>query len=78
MTDRREREIVKLAEAEGWTKVRIEGGNPHHRLVGLVDGEIVEIVVSVTKALVNRHNMRCVRKNMRRAAEAARKQRGKR
>lgn len=76
MTDRRVREIVKLAEAEGWTKVRLEPGNPHGRIVGFVDGEMVEIVISVTKALASRHNIRCVRKNIRRAAEAARKQRG--
>lgn len=43
------RELQRLAEREGMTKVRIEGGTPHGRLTGLLDGREVEFPVSANR-----------------------------
>lgn len=71
MADKRGRELVKMAEAEGWYRPRYEPGRPHGRIVGLVGGQLVEVVVSATKAFATRHNQACTRRNLRRVAELA-------
>lgn len=73
MADKRARDLVRMAEAEGWDRPSYEAGRPHGRVVGWVGGQMIEIVVSATKAFATRHNQACTRRNLRRAAELARR-----
>ncbi len=52
MTTKVNRDLIRMAEAEGMNRARIVGGSPHARLCGEVNGKQIEIVVSQTKSLM--------------------------
>lgn len=43
------KEYIRIAESEGLENVRVEGGSPHGRLIGQIDGHTIVLVVSLTK-----------------------------
>lgn len=64
------RELIRLARSEGWSKVRVENGQPHARLIGEVNGKSVELVVTLTKSFANARYAQQTKLNIRRATEA--------
>lgn len=58
------RELQRLAEREGMTKVKIQGGSPHGRLTGVLDGREIEFPVSMGTRL-NPRSLQFVRMNIR-------------
>jgi hypothetical protein len=58
------RELQRLAEREGMTKVKIQGGSPHGRLTGVLDGREIEFPVSMGTRL-NPRGLRFMRMNIR-------------
>ncbi len=72
MTTKVNRDLIRMAEAEGMGRARIVGGSTHARLCGEVNGKQIEIVVSLTKSFMCQRNAKCVRLNIRKAVRAAR------
>jgi hypothetical protein len=65
------REICRVASREGMAHPRIEQTGCHPVLIGEVNGQTVEVVVTGTKAFATDRTQQCTKLNIRRAIRAA-------
>lgn len=63
--NKRERELLRLAHAEGVERPRIVPGGAHPRLTGTVAGKVISLPVSVTKAFAGPRAEMMTRRNIR-------------
>lgn len=64
-----ERDILRIAKEAGIRRPRIVSGGQHARLIGECNGTEICVVVSLTKCLATKRNVRNTRLNMAKAVE---------
>jgi len=69
------REAIRLARAEGVERPYVEGGDPHARLRGLVNGRAFTMVFSATKAFADQRCQMATKLNIRREVRRLREPR---
>jgi hypothetical protein len=71
MTSRIERDYLRIAEAEGIERPRIEKGDPHSRLIGSCNGQRLSLVISLSTGTSRDPRFyRTVKTNFRRAVRS--------